>query len=363
VRVPSIFRRHRALRWIIPASVVGIVGLAAGGVFTARASSESLPRATPAELLADVQAARVSGFSGTIVAQLSLGLPELPALGGDAGGASVASLLSGSHTMRFWYGGADRQRMALLGTTDETDIFHNGRDVWQWDSDTHLATHSVLPAGRAAPATVAQLSPQQLAQRAIAAITPSTRVTVDSNRRVADRSAYDLVLTPRDGSTRVGSVRIAIDGSTKMPLGVQVFARGSASPAVDVSFSDVVFKTPSADNFAFTPPPGAVVRQGMPAGGPDAAAERGGGAKPDATTSEVVTGSGWTTIAEYRTSPARIAQAAGALLNGLTAVHGTWGRGKLLASALVSVLVTDDGRVFAGAVDPSALYAAATAHR
>ena len=358
MRAQSILRRHRELRWFVPASIAGILGLAAGGVFTAQASSDTLPKTTPAALLADVQSARVPGFSGTIVTQMSLGLPDLPALGGGAGGASMASLMSGSHTMRFWYGGADRQRVALLGTTNETDIFHSGRDVWQWDSDAHVATHSVLPAGHAAPATPAELTPQQLAARAIAAIDPSTRVTVAGNRRVADRSAYELVLTPRDGATRVSSVRIAIDGSTKMPLGVQVYARGSSSPAIDVSFSDVTFKTPSADNFTFTPPPGATVHRGMQAGAPHAAAA------PDAADEAVARiGSGWTTIAEYRTNPARIAQVAGPLLSQLTVMHGAWGRGRLLDSALVSVLVTDDGRVFAGAVDPSALYAAATTHK
>ena len=40
-----------------------------------------------------------------------------------------------------------------------------------------------------------------------------------------------------------------------------------------------------------------------------------------------------------------------------------WGSGRLLDSKLVSILITDDGRVFAGAVDPSALYAAAATHK
>jgi len=338
------------------------VGLAAGGVFTAQASSESLPKTTPAALLADVQGADVPGFSGTIVAQMSLGLPDLGALGGGAGagGASVTSLLSGSHSMRFWYGGPERQRMALLGSTSETDIFHSGRDVWQWDSDAHVATHSVLPNAHPQPASAVEFTPRQLAERAIAAIDPSTRVTVAADRRVADRTAYELILTPRDGTTRVGSVRIAIDGSTKMPLGVKVFARGGSSPAIDVSFSDVTFKTPSADNFRFTPPPGATVRDGMPGHPADPPAPTAADTGHEAMTT---IGSGWTTITEYRASPAQLAKTAGPLLGRLKPVQGAWGRGRLLTSALVSVLVTADGRVFAGAVDPSALYTAAATHK
>jgi hypothetical protein len=345
--------------------VVGVVGLAAGGMLTATASPDQLPETTTTALLADVQTSTVSGFSGTIVAQMSLGLPSIPAIGGsDNSQASVATLLSGSHTLRFWYGGADRQRVALLGVTSETDFFHLGRDVWQWDSATHVATHTTLPA-RSATAPMPQrtatenLTPPQLAARALAAIRPSTLVTIGPNRVVADRSAYELVLTPRDSASRIGSVHIAIDGATKVPLGVQVYARGKTSPAVDVAFSSVSFTTPSAKFFGFTPPPGAKVRTGtLP---PNAGAQPNVmGAAHDPLT---VIGSGWTAVAEYRATPEELASISGSVTGALPRVSGSWGHGRLMESALSSVLVTDDGRVFAGAVDPGALYAAASTHK
>jgi outer membrane lipoprotein-sorting protein len=354
----TILRQHRALRWSVPACVAGVVALASAGVFTAQASADRLPPKSPTALLADVQSARVSALSGTIVAQTSLGLPALPNIGGGGQGqASLPGLLSGSHTMRFWYDGPERQRLALLGTTNETDLFHNGRDLWQWDSDGHTATHTVLPAGHPARAPSIDLTPQQIADRAIKAITPTTQVTVDSNRRVADRSAYGLILTPRDTASLVGSVRIAVDGKTKVPLGVQVFARGNSAPAIDVSYSHVTFKTPAADNFKFTPPSGATVKQGS---APDHPAEPTARTAPGTATT---IGSGWTAIIEYRTSTDQIAKLAGPMLGQLKAVHGAWGNGRLLTSALLSVLVTDDGRVFGGAVHASALYAAAATHK
>jgi hypothetical protein len=48
-----------------------------------------------------------------------------------------------------------------------------------------------------------------------------------------------------------------------------------------------------------------------------------------------------------------------ALLQSATPVSGAWGSGRLLRTSLVSVLITDGGRAFAGAVQPSVLYAAA----
>jgi hypothetical protein len=47
------------------------------------------------------------------------------------------------------------------------------------------------------------------------------------------------------------------------------------------------------------------------------------------------------------------------ILGALPQVSGTWGSGRVLQSALFSVLLTDDGRVLAGAVGPEALYEAA----
>ena len=368
MRTLSTFRRHRALRWLAPAGVLGVVGLAAGGMITASAStSEPLPDTTAAELVADMQSASVKGFSGTVVAQMSLGLPQLPAVADERGGSSISGLLAGSHTMRVWYGGADKQRVALLGQTSETDVFHSGRDVWEWDSDTHVATHTVLPqhtdtaAASPKPTTAESLTPQQVATQFLSAIDPSTRVSLGPNRTIADRSAYDLVLTPREASTRIGSVHIAVDGATKAALGVQVYARGAASPAIDVAFSDISFKAPPQGYFSFVPPPGATVHSGTEHSGTEHSGSPDQAASPTHAAPTTV-GTGWSTVVEYTTTPAQVQKMAGSALSALTPVQGAWGHGQLLDSALVSALITSDGRIFAGAVDPQALYAAASKH-
>ncbi|MGI8762081.1 MAG: LolA family protein [Jatrophihabitantaceae bacterium] len=356
--IPAFLRRRRALRWLAPVGALGAAGLAAGGVLTAHVNSDSLRPTTATALIAQLRSAQDIGFSGTMLAQLAPGLPDLPAVASDS--ASRSALTSGSHSMRFWYGGPDRQRVALLAATSETDVFHLGRDVWQWNSDSRVATHSRLPAAASAPAasapaaaavpvpaTLASLSPQQLAGQALAALTPSTLVSVTTGVDVADRPAYELVLTPRDHTTRVASVHIEVDGEHGIALGAQVFARGHAEAVIDVSFTSITFKTPASDYFEFSPPPDATVRDST-AGDPGAT---------------VTSGSGWTTIAEYRTEPAATSYAVASLGPSLRAVSGRWGTGRLLDSPLVCVLLMPDGRVYAGTVDPAALYAAAAAHR
>jgi outer membrane lipoprotein-sorting protein len=350
--------RSRALRWLAPVGVAGVAALAATGAFSASASSGDLPATTPAALIAAVQTSGVEGFSGTLVSHLSLGLPDLPAVGSSDEPSSFASLLSGSHTMQLWYGGLGKQRVALLGATDETDLFRNGTDVWQWSSADQVAVHSTLPAGARTPAPVpsatSSLTPADLASGALQALDPTTQVSIDDNHTVADRSAYELVLTPRTTATKVGSVHISVDGQTKIPLGVQVYARNASSPAVDVAFTSIRFGPQAERNFIFSPPPNATVHE---AGSSHRAAEpraaTGSHAKPRTA------GSGWTTVVALDPGKAAVAKLLGPVGKTLTPVSGAWGTGRLLESALVSVLVTTDGRLFAGAVDPDDLYAAA----
>ena len=78
---------------------------------------------------------------------------------GGAGAAELSSILSGSHTWKVWYGGQDRQRLALIGTLGESDIIHNGKDVWVWSSKAQTATHIAMdPAEMAAAKTAAAAS-------------------------------------------------------------------------------------------------------------------------------------------------------------------------------------------------------------
>ncbi|HEV7899854.1 MAG TPA: outer membrane lipoprotein carrier protein LolA [Planosporangium sp.] len=375
----SITTSRPALRWGVPVAVLVTVVGGGAAVRTLTASADpSLPARTAAQLLVDLQTARLDGGSGTVVQQADLGLPALPGLGGQ-GSSSLQSLASGSHTMRVWYAGPERARVALLGTLGESDVIRDGRDVWVWDSEQNTATHSVLPAedpGAPHPATAASAlprTPQEAANAALAAIDPTTKVTANGSARVAGRSAYELVLTPRDTGSLVGRVTLAIDAERHVPLRVAVYPAGSDSTAFKVEFTQVSFARPDPALFRFAPPPGTrVTQESADKQAPDAA-----GAPQQPT----VVGKGWTSVLVAKLP----AQGVGALpgdpqagngqtgnaqagrdgksfsLDNLPKVSGAWGSGHLLTSRLFSVLLTDDGRLLAGAVRPEQLYAAAAA--
>ncbi len=256
----------RRVRWLVPVGAVAAVGLAIAGSALAGAQSgaPSLPARSTAQLLAavDAPAAPPPPMTAAVQEIANLGLPSLP---GSDSPMSPASLLSGTHTFRIWYGGPTRFRVAMPVTLGETDLRRLGRDVWLWNSKTSQATHYVLPAAAASeprlPAKTPSLpTPQQLAKQILAAVGPTTTVRLQQNVTVAGQSAYQLSLAPKNTSSLIGQITIAVDASNSMPLQVQVFARGASSPAFQLGFTSISFGTPAASNFAFTPPPGAKVR-------------------------------------------------------------------------------------------------------
>lgn len=345
------------VRWALPAGVATLLvaGTALAPALAASAEVE-LPERSAQQLLADLLTADAAGYSGTVSWDADLGLPTLPA--GMTGNTSLASLLDGSHTLRVWRSG-DRARMAVHGTLGEFDVFVDGSEVWTWSSDENTATHLNLPALGSQPAPAAgppPVSPEQVAGLALALLSPSTSVATGPAVEVAGRPAYQLVIAPAEPGSLIGSIRIAVDAVEHVPTRVQVYPAGSDSPALEVGFTSLDFNAPDDDALTFTPPPGATVTEHAydDARAIDANPAAGGAA---------VVGKGWTMVLVAQ-APAPDPNAPGelsALLAALPRVSGQWGSGHLLTSRLFSVLLTDDGRILAGAVDGDALQAAAAA--
>jgi len=387
-------RSHsRYVRWAAPAAgVAAVAAVTVSSLISAASAAPVLPLVTPGQLLAAVAGQKTPPppLTGTVVETASLGLPDLPGIGNQN---TMTSLLTGSHTVKVWYGGPRQVRLAVPVPLGETDLIRNGTAAYLWQSSSNTVTRYLLPAhagqaGQPAPTpspTGTPLTPQQAAQRALAVAGRSTVVSVDSNVSVAGQAAYQLVLAPRDSRSLVGRVTIALDGQhPQVPLRVQVFARRAATPAFQVGYTSISFVTPAAANFTFTPPSGATVHTVTPQ--PPSGMTHGTGPAPSALGAQVI-GRNWLSVAVLPatalpglTGAGSAAAAAGqaarsisggggsgpsggavlaALLKAATPVHGAWGSGRLLRTGLLSVLITDSGHVLAGAVTPSVLYAAA----
>ena len=394
--------RTRAVRWLVPFAVLAVLLAGAGLRATLASATPSLPDLTAAQVLAKVAQSDQQSLSGVVRTSADLGLPALPQTQGEL---APQALLSGEHTLRVYLDGPERQRVDLLADLAETKLVHNGRDVWQWSSSTNKATHTRLPAmptrrpgnapdkakpdkakpdkakpDKAKPdkGEMPTGTPQALAQMLIDAITPSTQVTVGKAATVAGRSTYDLRLAPKTADSLIQRADLYVDSATGLPLRVTVMSRGSSKPAIDIGFTSIKLKAPSASVFKFSAPAGAKVTErrlpghgwsprsrpnkiephdGVPGPkGSDKARPRGsllhlGGVKPR------VLGEGWATAVEIRAGSA-LAAAGGQLnilLKGSRQVTGRFGSGKLLTTRLLTVLITDDGRIFVGPVTAPAM--------
>ncbi|WP_309304111.1 DUF2092 domain-containing protein [Arthrobacter sp. CJ23] len=369
----------------LPAALVPL-GLAAATLAASlqAGAAVTLPEKSTAEILAMIGTSDVRALSGTLEQNSELGLPELPRTGPTAvpGAASVLELLSGSHTARVYLDSPDKARLQILDQLAERDVVLNGSELWLYNSADNSAAHAQLPAAKLPaaglpesriprpagplPSRPAMPIPEQLAQHFLAAVEPSTEVTVGQPSRVAGRSAYHLVLNPRSTETLVESVAIDVDSETGLPLGVELRARGQAEPAFSLAFTELSLAVPDAGLFSFVPPPGATVEElaapAKPAVPPTPGTKPADPAVPPlpetpggpAAGGVTVSGSGWDTVIGL--PPGTVAFGADPLLAQATqAVPG----GRAVSTALATALLLDDGRVYAGMVPLERLQSAA----
>jgi len=368
-------RLPRNARWAVPAVAVAVIGgaIAASAISVAQAAPD-LPAKTPAQLLAGIASTqKIPPLTGTVVETANLGLPQLP----DAGNStSLASLITGSHTIKVYWLDATHFRLAMPQTMTENDLIRNGSTLWLWESSSNSVTRYSLAghdARNAAPEDLPALTPQQAVGDLLQAVGTTTVVSVESTVSVAGEPAYQLVLAPKDSRSTIGSISIAIDAKTNVPLRVQVFAKGSAAPAFQVGYTQISYVAPAAANFDFTPPPGATYTNEAR---PPAAGQRDAGPAPAGESGTY--GSGWLTVAEVPS--ALLSEAAGnssaaaapsgpgtfgadsqgainAFLGAGKRVSGSWGSGQLIHTSLINVLIVGN-ELYIGAVEPSVLQAA-----
>ena len=384
-------KMSRRARWAVPGTAVAVTAAVVAALqIPAAQASPNLPNRTPAQLLASISTdAKVPPMTGTVVETASLGLPQLPQTGNPT---SVASLLTGSHTMKVYYQDSKHYRLSIPQPQSETDVIANGSKLWLWqsssDSVTEFTQADQASAKNAAP-KIAQtpLTPQQAANQVLAKVGKTTLVSVQANVMVAGEPSYQLVLAPKDSRSLVGKVVIAVDGKYGVPLRVQLYAKGASSPAFQVGYTTLQWVAPDPGNFSFTAPKGASVDVVKPK---DQAKSASGSTPSSTATGFGSYGKSWLTVVAFPQKDlmqgfGTIAGSSGsassskgqqntfsnnnqgvgvssqelinALLGTAKPVHGSWGSGTLVTTSLVSMLMTG-GEVYIGAVQPTVLYAA-----
>ncbi|WP_369377132.1 outer membrane lipoprotein carrier protein LolA [Streptomyces sp. cg36] len=387
--------RRKAARYLVPVGVAGVAAATIGLVPALAASGDpDLPKISAQQLIEKIAASDAQQLSGTVKINTDLGLPSVDGLAslgpkrtGGGGGSSASpdsklmELASGKHTLRVASDGPDRQKLSVLDKASEYSVIHNGADVWAYDSASNQVYHSKRAAdgkkelgghpGKA-PGAV-PTTPKAMAEQALKAVDPTTSVTVDGTLHVAGRDAYQLVIKPKQSGSTIGAIRIAVDAKNGVPLKFVLAPAGGGKAVIDAGFTKVDFGKPSASTFDFTAPKGAKVTQddGKAHGGKAPNGPRGQESK-----GLNVIGKGWTAV--YRLDApggkdtaglvsgkgdmSKVPPEAQKFMNSLgDHVTGKFGSGTVFKTRLINALMTDDGKVYVGAVSKDALVNAANA--
>ncbi|MEU6990034.1 DUF2092 domain-containing protein [Streptomyces sp. NPDC046465] len=322
--------------------------------------------------------------------------------------SKLMELASGTHTLRVAADGPDKQKVSVLEDAAEYSMIHNGDDVWAYDSASNEAYHAKGEGassetrdegdkggrgGHGDKGMPKELkgelpsTPKEFAEQALKAVDGTTSVKVDGTAQVAGRDAYRLVIQPKDAGSTVGRITVAVDEKTGTPLKFTLTPASGGAAVVDAGFTKVDFGKPSADTFDFAPPKGTKVTEADEHATPDRGFKGKGGkefgrefdkefgkefgresGKGDLNEPKII-GSGWGSIAELKLPGGQGLPTAGSgevppdaqkLLDSLgDQVDGEFGSGTVFSTRLINALITDDGKVYVGAVTKDALVKAA----
>lgn len=229
---------------------IGVVLLVATPVLV-RARPVPDEQLTAGALLQRIQASREVAFSGYTESKGTAALPRNNALSG------LTQLMGDTNRVRVWWQGPRTWRTSTLRPTGETDLVHTGHRMVRWVYESKRAT--LIPDVRVRLPNTADLLPNELARRTLSGARPA-EVSRIGARRVAGHDALGLRLTPADPQAAIGRVDVFADRATGVPLEVQVFAKGAATPVLTSSFLDFTAGRPAASAVSFTPPADARLR-------------------------------------------------------------------------------------------------------
>ena len=284
--------------------VVAVAGLGVVGAFAAgSAPSLDLPTVSAHDLVASTIRAAESGhpISGSVTTHVDLGLPDIPTSMG--GGPSGIESVIGDQRFKVW-SSPDGLRVSQLLPFAERVFVGSPTDVWTWSSDQDLAVHTLVDAttrhSLSRNLTSALGDPAQLADELLRATSGVADVSVSAPQDVAGRATYTLRVTPTSSpgsaTTKIGRVDVSIDAETRLPLRVQVYPRGSDSPAIEAGFSSVDFGPIDPSMFTFAPPPGATVKQADLAAPTEAGTSGGRVEHPSGVDQPCLLGNGFGTV-------------------------------------------------------------------
>ncbi len=371
-------------RWIPAIVAPAVVGAVAA--FPMQASAVDLPDLSPTELMVMMQGAEAVEFTGVVLKTTNLGLPALelssmlseeevermrektpeefadfvPEVVASEELAKAMELITGEHRVRIFVGETG-MRAQILDRMSQRDLIVNQEAVWTYDSREQVATYASIDQSKVEQGKLSALeqmekyaaeigidltNPQAVADYVMSQIGDSSEVSVGVDHFKAGRTAYELIVRPNSSVSLVDSVVLSIDSETAVPLAATVYSVEQSEPAIQVGFESISFADQDESLFTFTAPAGTEVTNLDELQSPEFDAPE---KQPLEGEKPQMVGEDWESVVIMPASEANVLaeiQDNQLLSSLLKPVAG----GVAFETPLVKVLITNDGRIFAGAV-------------
>jgi len=245
------------------AIIGGIVAAIAAGTAIAVAATGTgpVPQAKPlARAVHDALAAQpVKGITADVTFTNHLISSD------DLPGETADPLLQGTRHGRVWLSDDGRLRVELQGDNGDANLVVNKDSFWVSDPMQNTVYEGTLPAhtadkADAKPAGAAHGIPSVAEiQSRITDLVKSVDVAgvaTSNPGDVAGRPAYSVSVSPKHSGGLLGQAQMAWDAVTGVPLRVAIYARGSSTPVLALSATNISYGQIADSDLNISPPAG-----------------------------------------------------------------------------------------------------------
>jgi outer membrane lipoprotein-sorting protein len=242
----------------------GIVAVVAGGTALAIAAGSGGPKPPSRPLAVAVRDALAAPAPQGVTARIKF-TNHLVDSAGIQGSNPILSGASG----RLWATPNGRVRIELQSSRGDAQLVSDGKTFWAWDGSSRTVYKGQLPqhrhTGRAEKAE--KLPSIQQIEGAIARFGQHASLSGATPSNVGGSPAYTVRAAPRKDGGLLGGVAVAWDAAHGAPLRFAVYAKGQASPVLELAVTDISYGPVPAGDFAVSPPAGAKTVDVSPAKG------------------------------------------------------------------------------------------------
>jgi outer membrane lipoprotein-sorting protein len=251
------FLRTSSTRRLLATIAGALIAIAAGAAI-AVAATGSGPVPKPQPLANAVHQAlgapKVTGISANI--SFTNNLID----SSDFTGQSADPILQGA-SGRLWLSDDGRLRIELQSDNGDAQVVVDKRSFWISDPTQNTVYEGTLPADRGTADSTSDHGIASIAgiQSFLTRLMGRVDLSGAQPTDVAGQAAYRVTVSPKHDGGLLGSAELAWDATRGVPLQFAIYARGNATPVLELKATSISYGAVPASDFNISPPAGAKI--------------------------------------------------------------------------------------------------------